>query len=314
MNLLLSASFAHAQPSATLVEGESLLAICLDDPACGPWWRGGISEALLELGLALHHEPMITSALAGKGSGPVLEVGLDTVALGPRNDIARLAPLVPAVPRLAAGLQLGGSDFDAPRPQLVAGIHGTPPLSLFGSTLSTLGATASASIPIEPWAWAGAQLSWTSAWAQASLLEGVQQLQQVQQLVGAGVPTGGLPGCGPDGCVDRLTQHTLSVQLGGSLEPTPGVFAIARGGLLLPSQHIELQLDGTRWRLAPPMPAGGLGLGLRAGDRWQLSTGLSAALKPRPATTGGRTMVKLVVASGFRFGPARTRAAAGEGR
>ncbi|HHO51782.1 MAG TPA: hypothetical protein ENK18_13125 [Deltaproteobacteria bacterium] len=128
MNLLLSVSIAHAQPSATLAEGTSLLQPCLGAPGCGDWWRREISEALLETGLALQHEAMITSALIGKGAGPVVEIGLDTVALGERNDVAKLAPLVPSTPRPAAGLQLGGSDLDAPGPQIAAGLHGLSPL------------------------------------------------------------------------------------------------------------------------------------------------------------------------------------------
>lgn len=299
--LLLLAAVASAQSTATLLEGETVLQPCLDLDACRDPWGAVLSETLLETGLALRHEPVLTSALGGKGYGAVVDLHLASVPLGERNTLQQLLPVVPALPSVAVGFQVGSYTYDDPYPQLAIGLHALPPLSIGGARLWSVGGSASFAWPLSPRFWAGAEATWTMSTVSVSLLDSSRRLETIEGLDGNVVRA--LECAEP--CLDRVTQQAPAVTLGASIEPLPAMFVALKGGVLVPVQRLTLALDGSRWGLAPVLPHGAAVIGLRAGDRWQLSLGGDATLLPADAHTTSRLAARLQLASGFRFGQAR---------
>lgn len=292
---------AAAQPTATLIDGETVLAPCLQAASCREPWGALLSETLLEAGLALRHEPVLTSALGGKGYGPVLDLHLASAPLGDRNVLQDLLPAVPALPSLAVGFQVGSYTYDDPYPQLALGLHGLPPVRIGGARVWSIGGTASAAWPLSPVVWLGAEATWTTSEVTVPLLDSSRSLREVEGLEGY---VDGAPEC-PEPCLDRLVQHAPAARAGISLEPLPALFLNLRGGVMVPAQRLSLALDGSRWGLAPILPSAAWAAGIRAGDRWQLAVGGDLAALPAASRTGGPLVARVQLSTGWRLGPPR---------
>lgn len=300
--IVLVAAASAAQPGVELRAGEPVVQPCLVEPDCAAFWGPQLSETMIEIGHALHHEPVLTSAFGARGPGVVAEVALESVPLGDRNLLQDLYPLVPAVPVFGVGWQSGG--VEEAEPQLAAGAHLVPPLKLGGGRTWAAGVVASYAIPLPAGFWAGAEGEYTAAGVDVQLLPDTDALDEIE-LLDPYIPRNG-PECA-EPCLDRLRQHALAVRLGGAWEPHPAFFVYARGGVAMLSQRLSIAIDGSVWGWSPVLPELAGGLGTRVGDRWQVSLGAATALRPASATTGRRPMTKVVMATGFRFGPRRAR-------
>ena len=128
-------AFAAAALADPLTLGPALSTLagpCLEDPTCADLWSRQVSEAVLETTYALVHEPVMTSAFGGRGMGLDTEVQVGTLPIGPRNDVQRTYPEIPAVPTLAVGWHLGSYTYETPYPELALGVHGLPPSTVAG--------------------------------------------------------------------------------------------------------------------------------------------------------------------------------------
>jgi hypothetical protein len=285
--LLVPAAWA-APPGVALREGDPVVQPCLDDPVCASFWGPQLSETMIEIGHALAHDPVLTSAFGARGPGLVAEVALESVPLGERNVLQSLYPLVPGVPVLALGWQAGG--VDGPEPQLAAGAHVVPPMKLGGGRTWAAGATASFAVPLPQGFWAVQLLPDTDV---------LDDIELLDPYFGRNGPECAEP------CLDRLRQHAASIRVGGVWEPVPEFFVYGRGGLAVLSQRLSIAIDDSVWGWTPVLPELSGGLGGRAGDRWQVTLGATTAFRPESATTGRKPMTKIVAATGFRFGPQR---------
>lgn len=305
--LALLADPAAAQSPASLVAGETMLQDCLDDGACGPALVGLVSENMAEYGFTQQVDPIAVSALGGKGMGLVVEARLDTVTLGPKNELEEQVPIPPALPRLALGYQYGSFTYDGPYPQLAAGLTVLPPFRVLGGTLVGTQLDVSGALPIGGHVlWLGAELGYGYGQLAVPLLGTRAQLQQIDAF------RPWLPddpaACEDlvDGCIDRFRQHTGQVRLGLSIEPLPAVFAYARVAGVGLVQRLAVAYDETVWGSAGGQIQGQFGGGFRAGDHYQLALGgVVASRSEALSTRRSRSMTKIVASTSFRFGRAR---------
>lgn len=249
-----------------------------------------MSEAVLETTYALVHEPVMTSAFGGRGMGLDTEVQVGTLPIGPRNDVQRTYPVIPAVPTLAVGWHLGSYTYETPYPELALGVHGLPPSTVAGVSSWAVGASASAAWPLSRALWLGGELAWNTSSLRVPIVESMSTSSM------------SLP-CDAD-CKDSLVQHTPSARLGLSLEPAPALFLYAKGGVTAAVQEVRM-VDGTRLDDAPVLPEISGGGGIRVGDRFQLAIGATSASRPERSTTGSPWMTRIVASTGVRFGDAR---------
>lgn len=304
--LLVDAS--PAQTTATLLEGESLVAPCLSDATCGSVLRGLLSENMAEVGYVLQIDPMATSALGNKGIGPVVELRFDSVALGADNALEQQVALPPGLPRVAVGYQLGSYTYDDPYPQVAVGLAALPPVTVLGGTLFSLQGDVSGAVPVVvPHLWAGAELGYGFGQLAAPLLGSRDQLEELP-VIEPFLPPAGDEACATlvRGCLDRFRQHAVHARAGISVEPVPAAFLVARVAVVGLVQRLAVAYDDTTWGAGGAQLQGQLGGGVRAGDAFQLSAG--GVIAPRPEaqdTTGNPLLAKASVAMAFRFGPAR---------
>jgi hypothetical protein len=292
---LLPAAFAAPAPSP---DGATVLAPCLDDTTCDGEWRPLLAETLLESGYTLIHEPVITSALGGKGAGLVVELEVGSAPLGPRNELQALFPNVPALPTVAVGYHVGSYTYETPYPQVTVGLHGLAPVRVGDVSLWSGGATASAAAPLSPAVWLGAEGTWTYARLVAPISSNVDQLDVVSSFLLAS------PLCAAP-CTDTFAQHAPALRVGASFEPVPAAFAWVKVGGVALIQRLSLAVDGSDWRWRPVIPELAAGVGLRAGDRFQVGLSGVAAARPSRTETSGPLMARVVATTGFRFGAVR---------
>jgi hypothetical protein len=283
-----AAALAAPLPSP---EGATLLDACLDAPRCAADWLPLFADTMLDAGVTLTHEPVITSAFGGKGAGAVAELEVGTAPLGPRNELQQMLPLVPALPSLAVGWHLGSYTYETPYPQFAVGVHGLPPIRVGDTRIATVGGSVSAAWPLGPVWWLGGEASLTSAWLDAPLASGLEALPALDGFLS-------VPEC-PEPCVERFRQHAPAVRAGVSFEPLPALFVWAKAGGRALLQRLDVAFDGSRWRWSPVFGELAAGAGIRAGDRLQLGLGDVAS----PGPHGWRH--RAVATMGFRFGDAR---------
>lgn len=296
---------AAAQGTVALSEGDTVLGDCLDVDACAERVTRLMSETMIEYGYGLQHDALATSALGGKGNGLVAEVGLDSLPLGPRNELARQVPLLPVLPRVGLGYQIGSFTHDAPYPQYAVGAHAMPPISIAGASAWSVGGGVSAAWPLlrGHLLWLGGEVDYGYARVAAPVVGSPADLAQIEELEAYVDPT--LPGCQGD-CMDVFAQHSVGGRAGMSVEPVPAVFAHAKLGLVWLAQGLQLGVDGSRWSLGGLQPQIVVGGGIRPGDTYQLASSL--VLAPMPAevrTDDVGTLTKITVSMSYRFGPPR---------
>jgi hypothetical protein len=299
--VVLLPSVALGQSAIALHRGPTVLQPCLDDVACTGYFAPQLSETLVEAGFMLQHDAVGTTAFGGRGTGLVLEAGLNSMSLGRPNTLQSTFPLVPAIARFAVGGLLGWGSVADPGPQLALGLHALPRLRIGGGTTSAFGVTTSAAIPFERRVWLGGEVSWTAAEFGVSLVDSTADLRELDEV--RPYVEGQLE-C-PEPCIDHLAAHAVSARLGTTVEPVPEVFVYARGGVIVQHERLDIALDGSEWRLTAVSPEASLGAGFRAGDRWQMALGLISARRPAPASTDGQAMTKIALTTAFRFGPSR---------
>jgi hypothetical protein len=300
--LALLALPALAQSTVELHQGPTLLQPCLDTPDCTELVAVPLSEALTEIGYGLHHEGVGTSALGARGTGVVTEVALGTMPLGEGNDIQQTFPAVPLLPRLSVGGLYAAGSREAPGPQLAAAVHGLPTLRMGEASTWAFGASASAAVPIERRVLVGGGLSWTHAGFSVPLIDSVGDLRQLEGL--EEYVEQGRVLC-EEPCLDKMVQHTASARVGASVEPLPWLLAYLQTGILTQSERFHIALDRSVWRLAPVMLEASAGAGVRVDDVWQVTLGATTASRPAGASTEGRGMTRLVMATSLRLGPRR---------
>ena len=306
--LLLALSTAsYGQTEATLLEGESLLAGCLDDPGCNDSLIGLVSENMAEYGFVQQADPIAISALGGKGMGLVAEARLDTVTLGERNELEKLVIIPPALPRLAIGYQYGSYTYDTPYPQLAAGVTVLPPFRLFGGTLWGMQVDTSTAVPLGTHVvWAGVEAAYGYGQLAVPLLGTRKQLKQIETFAPWVQGAGGSCADIGEGCLDQFRQHSVHGRVGISVEPVPAVFTYSRLAFVGIVQRLEVAYDETLWGSGGLQIQGQFGAGIRAGDRYQLAMGgVIASRPPELSTTDARSMGKIVATTSFRFGKAR---------
>ncbi|MCA9493201.1 MAG: hypothetical protein KC621_24890 [Myxococcales bacterium] len=291
MWLPLAAATGLAGPLTLGPALSTLAGPCLDDPTCADLWGKQVSEAVLETTYALVHEPVMSSAFGGRGMGLNVEAQVGTLPLGPRNDVQRTYPVIPAVPTLAVGWHLGSYTYETPYPEVAIGVHGLPPNSVAGVSSWALGGTASVAFPLSRLVWIGGEAAWNTS----SLRVPIVMSMSTTDLT---VP------CSGQACKDSLLQHTPSGRLAMSLEPAPAWFLYGKVGLTAAVQEVRM-VDGTRLSDAPVLPEIAAGTGIRAGDRFQLAVGMTSAAAPERSTTGSPWMTRIVASTGVRFGDAR---------
>lgn len=301
------AASAQAQTQATLIEGESLLAPCLDEATCSDALIRLVSENMAEYGFVLQADPVAFSALGGKGSGVVAEARLDSTTLGERNQLEQLVLVPPALPRVGLGYQYGSFTYDNPYPQFAGGVTVLPPFRIFGGTLWGVQLDTSAAVPLGTHlAWAGGELGYGFGQLAVPLLGTKQQLRQIDAFAPWIAP-------GPTqcedigrGCLDQFRQHSVHARFGLSLEPAPAVFTYTRVALVGIVQRLAVAYDETLWGSSGMQVQGQFGAGIRAGDRYQLAVGGVIASRPEQLSTNGATTLgKIVATTSFRFGRVR---------
>ena len=293
---------ALAQPAIELHEGPTLLQPCLDIPLCMDAFSPPLAEALTEVGYALHNEGVATSALGSRGTGAIVEVGLHTMPIGPKNEIQERFPPVPAIPRFALGGTYGMGGRSDPGPQFSASLHGLPRVRVDKVETWAIGGSTSAAVPLERHLFVGGELSWTRAAVEIPLIDSVADLRQIDELKEY-IDRGKVLCADP--CVDRMVQNTVSARLGAAVEPIPEILAYARGGFVSHSETLYIALDGSSWRLSPVVPEFSFGAGFRAGGVWQTTIGATTARRPPSASTEKRSMTRLVLTTAARIGPRR---------
>jgi hypothetical protein len=296
--MLLPLAAAVAAPTPT-PDGATVLDPCLVDPGCEDSWRPLLAETMLESGYTFTHEPVLTSAFGAKGTGLVAELELGSAPLGPPNDLQAQFPVVPALPSLAVGYQLGSYTYETPFPQIAFGVHGLAPVGVGDVQVWSMGATTSAALPVSPLLWLGGELAWTWSSFSAPITTDVGTLENVGSFLVSD------PLC-TEPCVDRFEQQAPRARIGLSVEPVPAVFAWGKIGGAALVQRLDLAVDGSSWRWQPVVPEVSAGLGLRAGDRFQLAVGSTSARRPDGASVGsGIWMTRVIATTGFRFGDVR---------
>ena len=262
--LLLLSAIAHAQSTAHLVDGDSLLQPCLDLASCGDAVIGLLSENMTEYGFVQQVDPIATSALAGRGVGLVAEVRIDSTTLGPKNQLEERILIPPILPRFTLGYQYGSYTYDDPYPQYALGLTLLPPVPVLGGTLFSADPHASFAIPLGTHLlWAGAEVGYGFAQLALPLLGAEEQLSAIEELEGL-LPTEGAscPDIG-QGCLDQFQQHSFQGRVGLSVEPLPAAFLYVRGGITYLMQTLHLAYDGSNWAIEGIQPQVGFGGGMR---------------------------------------------------
>jgi len=295
-----------AQPAhgadARLTKGGDVLAPCLEVADCNEWFSTSLVETLVENGFALQHSPLATSALGGKGMGLVTEFGVDTAAFGPRNDIGAKFPPLAVIPRIELGYQYGSYTYDAPYPQVAAGLYVTPMRGLPGLSVWSLGGSLSGAYPINQLLWVGAEVDYGYSILEAGFFDDPDDLTGFDELD----TYADLDEVDCLGCPDQLTQDVFGMRLGLSLEPIPALFTYTRFGLNRSSLEFVQGLDGTTWEIKDWRAHIHGGVGARAGDRLQLSAGVVTEPKPALWTIDGqRWMTKIQSSVSVRLGSPR---------
>ncbi len=305
---LLAASIAFAQSEPDLIEGKSLLSGCLAKTACSDYITGILGENMAEYGFALQFDPIATGALAGKGNGLVTEIHTDTVALGEGNDASKRLLIPPFIPRIAVGYQYGSFTYDNPYPQLAFGAFLLPPIRILDDgVLFSTGAHVGAAMPlVEHVIWGSLELDVSWAHVGAPLVGTEAQLSQLAPL--EPFLEEGATKC-PEiaaGCLDSFDQSAVTIRAGMSVEPFAGAFFYSRVGAAILRQRLFVVYDRTTWGVGGVQPQMQFGGGFRAGDKYQMSMGMSVANKPSYLSTNdSRLMAKFVTTFSFRFGHAR---------
>lgn len=303
--LLLAAGAAEASP-LELTEGRSALQPCLDDAACEDRVTSLVGESLSEYGLILQSDPLATSALAGKGWGPVLEIRVDSATLGAKNALEERTRIPPGLPRIGAGWQLGPRTWDTARPQLALGATVLPPVRVQGGVLSTVQADASFALPVvRHLLWVGAEASYGGGLIELPLIGSEQQLDGIESATGVAVERDDSR-CA-EGCLDTYRQTNATGRVGVSFDPHPAFFTYTRVAMSSVRARLSIDYDDTSWTLNTVQIQSQTGVGLRAGN-YQLALG--AVVMPRSrelATSGDPTIVKLVASTSWRLGPVRGR-------
>jgi len=296
--------FAQSEPELT--DGNTLLADCFAVPSCDTYLSGILGENMTEYGFALQYDPLATGALVGRGYGLVTELHVDSVTLGEGNDVTERLLIPPLVPRIAVGFQYGSFTYNNPYPQLSVGAFILPPVSVLDGKIFSLGAHLGGAVPIyEHILWAALELDGSWAHITAPLIGSEAQLRQLEPLDGL---LNGETDCTSlqSGCLDRFNQAAWTGRVGLSLEPLAGLFLYGRLAAALLRQKLMVAYDKTTWEIRGVQPQAQIGAGLRAGDKYQLSTGVSMAHKPPYLSTNdAHMMAKIVTSFSFRFGHAR---------
>jgi hypothetical protein len=303
---LFAITVSRAQSEPELTDGKTLLSECFANPSCDAYLSGILGENMTEYGFALQFDPIATSAIAGKGYGFVTELHIDTVPLGEGNDVSKRLLIPPAVPRIAVGYQYGSFTYDDPYPQLAFGAFILPPVSILDGLLFSTGAHVGASVPLyKHILWGALELDGSWAHITAPLVGSEQQLSQLAPLedrLSAGTDCPTLT----SDCFDQFNQSTWTARTGLSVEPFPGAFFYGRLAAALLRQRLYVAYDRTTWQIRGLQPQAQIGAGVRAGDKYQLTTELALANKPAYLSTNdSRLMAKVVTSFSFRFGHAR---------
>ena len=296
--------WATAAPIAT--DNSPALAECFADSECEDRALRLLGESMSEYGLVLQTDPQGISALTNRGSGPALEIRLDTATLGRDNALEEQLTEVPGLPRISGGWLLGSNAWDGTRPQLALGGTVLPSIRMGqAGLLSTVQMDASAAVPIVgPYLWFGGSMSYGWGVVELPLLATEGQFQALETATGATIPR---TGACEDGCTDEFRQRTSTARAGFSVEPHPNIYAYTRGAVSYVIGTLEVQYDESDWRMTQWQVQSQSGLGLRMGN-YQIGVGAVVAPRHPDLVTGEeRTMAKFVASSTVRMGKPRSR-------
>lgn len=298
---------ALAQQQVRLISDQSELQPCLDNELCAPVLLPLMSETMAEFGAVAQHRHVATSALTGRGTGLHFALQADTLVLGDKNLVTERLQLPPIVPTLEVGYQYGSFTYETPYPQFGVGLFLFPPITIDDTQLGNVGGSVSGAVPLATrFVWAGLDVDASYGFLAAPLAGNGSVLEQIDAL--GPFITVDQPPCDltEKGCIDRLRAAAVSARLGVAFEPHPLFFLYGKAGISYVSNTLLVAYDTSRWRLAGIQPAFDYGVGIRLGDRIQLSFGGRTALRGEDLSTDdSRTLTRLGGSFSIRTGDAR---------
>lgn len=298
---------AHAQQPLELVSDETELQPCLDSAGCGGILVRLASESLLELAYFMSSDPLMGTALNGRGTGFVFEIHADTYPLGEPNLVTEQVTLPPLLPKLDIAYQLGSFTYDDPYPQLALGLSVLPPLKVNGYEAAGITLTGSAALPLyEHYVWGGVELAGSYGRVAGEMLGDGSVLEDVASI--APFVDLGTPACADTepGCRDRIHQSSFTGRVGLNAEPHPAVFFFLKGGLSRVGSRLEVAYDTSSWRLKGVRPELGYGGGVRIADRAAIALGGITTARPEAVSSDdSRTMTRFHVSLSVRTGDRR---------